>query len=104
MAYYPLEQLSRLYDGYQRDFNVAGRAILLCQMEGRVFIIENRCPHMDVALTYAQQLPNLKLRCRAHGIEFDMQSGKACGPLSNTITPIKHYTPIYEGSQIGVEF
>ncbi len=103
MAFYPLEQLSRLHDGYQRDFNVSGRAILLCQMDGRVFIIENRCPHMDVALTHAEQLPNLKLRCRAHGIEFDMQSGKACGPLSDTISPIKHYAPIYEGTQIGIE-
>ena len=103
MAFYALEQLSRLHDGYQRDFNVAGHALLLCQMDGRVFLIENRCPHMDVALTYAQQLPDLKLRCRAHGIEFDMNSGRACGPLASTIAPIKQFTPVYEGTQIGIE-
>lgn len=103
MAFFPLEQLSKMYDGYQQEFKVQGKSLLLCQLEGRAFIIENRCPHMDVALTYATQLPDMKLRCRAHGIEFDLNSGRACGPLADVISPMKKFLPVYEGSQIGVE-
>ncbi len=99
----PLEQLSRLCDGYQRGFHVNGHALLLCQMEGQVFIIENRCPHMDVVLTEAIQLPGRRIRCRAHGIEFDMQSGKACGPLADVLECLKHYPVVYNGSCIGID-
>lgn len=103
MSFMPLEQLSRLFDGYQKPFNVHGHSLLLCQLDGEVFIIENRCPHMDVALTTATQLPNKCLRCRAHGIEFDLVSGKARGPLASTLAPVKKYFPVYEGTQVGVD-
>lgn len=103
MSFFPLEQLSKMYDGYQQDFNVDGHQLLLCQLEGQVFIIENRCPHMDVTLTYAMQLPGMKIRCRAHGIEFDLPSGRACGPLADTLESIKKYPVIYEGSQLGID-
>ncbi len=103
MPFFPLEQLSKMHDGYQRDFSVEGHQLLLCQLEGEVFVIENRCPHMDVSLTFAMQLPGVKIRCRAHGIEFDLRSGKACGPLAETLESIKKYPVIYEGNQLGVE-
>lgn len=103
MAFYPLEQLSRLHDGYQQAFEVGGHHVLLCQLEGKTFIVENRCPHMDVPLTHAVQLPGCKLRCRAHGIEFDLLSGKACGPLADLVDGVKTYILAYEGTKVGVE-
>ena len=103
MTFFALEQCHRLHDGYQRAFKVEGQDLLLCQLEGQVFIIENRCPHMDVSLTEAVQLPGKKLRCRAHGIEFDMVTAKACGPLADTLDCLRHFPVVYEGTQIGVE-
>lgn len=103
MSFYPLEKLNRLYDGYQQPFSVAGRQLLLIQTEGRLSLIENRCPHMDVSLTAAVQLPGGMIRCRAHGIEFDLVSGKAQGPLGDTIECLKHFTLVYDGNQVGVE-
>lgn len=103
MAFYPLEQLSRIQDGYKRAFNVGGKALLLCQVEAQLFLIENRCPHMDVALSDGALVPGMKIRCRAHGIEFDMQSGRACGPLAGTLAGLTKFPIIYEGHQVGVE-
>ncbi|MFL0808933.1 MAG: Rieske 2Fe-2S domain-containing protein [Agarilytica sp.] len=103
MAFIALEQLSRLHDGYQRAFSVEGQALLLCQLEGQVFVIENRCPHMDVSLTSATQLPGPMLRCSAHGIAFDMISGKAQGPLADTLGCLKKFPLVYEGAQVGVD-
>ncbi|MFT5082746.1 MAG: nitrite reductase/ring-hydroxylating ferredoxin subunit [Lentisphaeria bacterium] len=104
MPFHPLEKLSRLHDGYQRAFKIEGHALLLCQMEGQVFIIENNCPHMDAPLTDATQVSGGKLRCRAHGIEFDLNSGRACGPLADTIAKVSKFSVVYEGGSVGTEF
>ena len=102
MNFYPLEQLSNLVDGYQRAFKVGRENILLCQLEGEVFAIENRCPHMDVPLDRATQLPGKMIRCNAHGIEFELESGSARGPLAG-MCGLKKYDLIYEGTQVGIE-
>lgn len=102
MAFYPLAKLSHLYDGYQMAFRVAGHNLLLVQQNGSAYLIENRCPHMDAPLTNADQGPGI-LRCRAHGIEFELASGKACGPLAGTLASLKHYPIAYDGNTLGVE-
>jgi len=103
MAFFPIEQLNRLYDGYQKAFKIAGRDLLLLQQDGVPFVIENRCPHMDAPLTYAAQVPGGLLRCRVHGIEFELASGKACGPLANTIDGLKKFPVVFDGNQLGVD-
>ncbi|WP_045859967.1 Rieske (2Fe-2S) protein [Teredinibacter purpureus] len=103
MAFYPLEQLSRLHDGYQKAFSVDRLELLLVQQDGKPFILENRCPHMDVPLTHAQLLPSGKIRCRAHGIEFQLESGRAEGPLASQLDCLKKYPVIFDGAFVGVE-
>ena len=103
VTFYSLEKLSELYDGYQKAFSVGGKPLLLLQTDGQVHIIENVCPHMDVPLTQAIQLPEQRIRCRAHGIEFELESGKALGPLANTLSCLTRFSPVYEGVSIGVE-
>jgi|GEM_PF-5219833 len=46
MAFVPLEKLGRLHDGYKKVFKVDRHNLLLMQLEGKVYLIENRCPHM----------------------------------------------------------
>ena len=103
MAFFALEQLSQLHDGYRRTFNIDGLSLLLLQLEGEVFLIENRCPHMDYSLSNSQAIPGLKIRCIAHGIEFDLNSGQACGPLAGTLDGLKKFPLIYDGNKVGVE-
>ena len=103
MTFYSLEKLSQLHDGYQKAFSVGGKDVLLVQLEGQVHLIENKWPHMDVPLTYAMQLSEQRIRCRAHGIEFELESGKPLGPLANTLGCLKRFTLVYEGAEIGVE-
>lgn len=103
MAYIVLEQLSRISDGYMKVFQVGGESLLLIQEDGRLFLIENRCPHMDVSLSTGELLPGYKIRCKAHGIEFDLMSGKADGPLANTLDCLKKYDLVYEGNTVGID-
>ena len=103
MAFYPLEQLSQLHDGYLKSFKVAGLNLLLVQLEGERYLIENRCPHMDVPLDTAQLFGATGIRCRAHGIEFDLNSGKSKGPLTDTLPCLKKYAVAYQGTTLGVD-
>lgn len=103
MAFYPLEQLSRMSDGYLKAFSVADKQLLLCQVEGGTYIIENRCPHMDLALTYGTLLPGKKIRCPAHGIAFNFDSGKADGPLAEALECLQRFNVVYQGTELGVE-
>lgn len=99
MAFYPLERLSRLYDGYQRAITVAGHSLLLVQCDGEVHVLRNICPHMDAPLTYAT-LGNGIIRCPLHGIEFQLRNGNA---VRSPVGPLKKYPVVYEGDHIGVE-
>jgi len=102
MPFFALEKLSALHEGYKKAFNIDGHAILLLQFNDKPIIIENNCPHMDVPLDNGELTDN-GIRCRAHGIEFDLPSGKAIGPLANMLTCLKRYPVVYEGTQLGVE-
>ena len=104
MAYHQLEQLSRLYDGYMRPFVIEGRRLLLLQEAGKLHLIENRCPHMDIPLETGALLPTEAIRCRAHGIEFDLNTGKASGPLADSLDCLTRFRLAYEGTTVGVEF
>lgn len=101
--FYPVETLSRLHDGFRKAFSANGLNLLLLQHEGEVFIIENRCPHMDVSLSHAVLLDGKKIQCRAHGIEFELQSGKACGPLAATLDCLRKFRVAYDGNKVGID-
>lgn len=103
MAFFALEKLINLHDGYLKPFKVAGRELLLIQEAGRPYIIENSCPHMGVSLSSATLLPEGLIRCRAHGIEFELESGKAIGPLANNLECLKKFSIVYQGANLGVE-
>ncbi len=103
MTFYALEKLVNLQDGYQKAFKVAGHNLLLVHENGRSYLLENACPHMGVALDRATLLPQGLIRCNAHGIEFELDSGKALGPLANTLECLKKFEPVYQGNEIGVD-
>lgn len=104
MTFYALEKLINLHDGYKKAFKVAGRDLLLVQENGKAYLIKNSCPHMGVMLTSATLHPEGSIRCKAHGIEFQLESGRAVGPLANTLECLYKYEIAYDGPNLGVEF
>ena len=51
-----------------------GRPVLLCWSEGRVFALDNRCPHMGFPLSKGS-LETGVLTCHWHHAQFDITSG-----------------------------
>lgn len=95
-----LETLSSLHDGYRRVFRVSGRELLLLQVDGEHFLIENRCPHQGFPLLDASRQGST-IRCSRHGFSFDLVSG-ACVGDSSKCGRLVRYQPVYEGNAIGV--
>lgn len=102
MAYRSLENLHQLYDGYCQAFSVAGRSLLLVQDQGVARVLINRCPHMDARMD-SGTVANGNIRCPVHGIEFNLQTGIAIGPLAHCLTQLEQLTVCYEGSTVGVD-
>lgn len=99
MAFYPLERLMNLYDGYQKAFHINGMSLLLIQDEGRRYLIINQCPHQQAPLA-GSTVQNGKIRCQLHGMSFDLLSGVTTDGCQERL---KALPLIFEGSSIGVD-
>lgn len=102
MAFYSLANLADMYDGFSAAFNVGGQRLLLLQENGEIFVIENRCPHMDAPLA-SGRVTQGAIVCRAHGIAFDLRSGRARGPLAGMLDCLRFFPVVYEGNKVGVD-
>lgn len=101
LTFYPLEKLHQLYDGYKRAFRVNRLELLLIQEEGKSYLIENRCPHMDAPLTLGT-IQRGYIRCPMHGISFDIKTGHASPQTPSAVGCVTIFTPAYDGNMIGV--
>ena len=98
MAFYALERLINLYDGYRQPFVVAGKPLLLIQEEGKPLIIFNQCPHLQAPLERGS-IHDGVIQCPAHGMRFSLSSGQCLDACNNSL----RFLPIaYDGNKIGV--
>lgn len=102
MAYIALEKLHQLHDGYRRTIRVDGKELLLIQEDGQRYLITNRCPHMGASLHRAT-VSNDVLRCPAHGIEFDLRTGRSVGSAAECAGTLERCSLVYDGNTIGID-
>jgi nitrite reductase/ring-hydroxylating ferredoxin subunit len=101
VAFYPLERLHRLHDGYQQAFTVCGLSLLLIQTEGKTHLIANRCPHMNAPLDHARVEGDV-IRCPLHRFEYRLSSGLPARPVFPAGGSLQPYPLAYEGNQVGI--
>ncbi len=100
MAFYPLERLVNLHDGYRQVFRVEGLSLLLIQEEGQRYLLRNMCPHKGFPL-HTGTLCGAKIRCAYHAMEFDLLTGRC---IQHPLQPgVKTYALVYEGAMLGME-
>ncbi|MCC8394741.1 Rieske 2Fe-2S domain-containing protein [Paraburkholderia sp. MMS20-SJTR3] len=64
---------------------VDGRSIVLFNLDGTIYALDNACPHNGAALA-SGQLEGCLLRCPAHGLRFDVRSGAMAGAGGLSVT------------------
>ncbi len=106
MTFFVLAKTNELTEGFKRSVKLPSMTLLVFYHEGELYIIEDRCPHMDVPLatgTLEATETGSVIRCRAHGIAFNLTSGKAEGMWSDTLNCLNSYAPVYHDYTVGVE-
>ena len=100
MAFYPLEKLINLYDGYRRVFRVDGMALLLVQEGGQRYLLRDMCPHKGFPL-HTGTINGTRIRCAYHAMEFELATGRC---VQHPLQPgVKTYPLAYDGQLVGVE-
>ena len=106
MAFFALAKTNELADGFMRSVKTPAGTVLLIVHQDVVHIIEDRCPHMDIPLVTGTLEDNGQaglLRCRAHGIAFDLASDQADGHWQGLLPCLKRFEPVYRDYWVGVD-
>lgn len=100
--------------GTMKKFSIEGYDVLVANIDGSYFAIDNYCPHTSGDLS-AGKLEGSVVTCPRHGSQFDIKDGKCIrwaqmGPVISTIVKmIKPPRPAYsykvkiEGGSVLVE-
>ena len=76
MNYIKVAQTTDLAEGEKKKITLEAREILLTNVKGSYYAIDNICPHMGGSL-YDGKLEGNNIICPKHGSVFDVTTGKA---------------------------
>ncbi|HEY3282913.1 MAG TPA: Rieske 2Fe-2S domain-containing protein [Armatimonadota bacterium] len=90
--------LSDVPEGGARRVRVGSAEVALFRQNGRVFAMEDYCPHAGVPLSEGELEPGI-VRCWHHGWEFELETG-ACATCPSR--PAVTYEVRIEGDRVWV--
>ena len=61
-----------------KHFELDGKEILIANVEGRFYAMDDRCGHMNALLSMGN-LKDTTLTCGFHGAQFEVTTGKKIG-------------------------
>lgn len=103
VAFYSLEKLHRMQEGYRQCFRVAGRQLLLMEVNGHRYLLENRCPHAGHPLLEST-VEGDWIRCPLHGICFHLLDGKTDSQEASMVgKQLSFFRIAYQDDQLGVD-
>jgi 3-phenylpropionate/trans-cinnamate dioxygenase ferredoxin component len=73
--FYRVADVSELTAETMQCVSVAGKRLLIAQVQGRFYAADERCPHEDASLCKGS-LHGTLVSCPLHGSRFDLTTGK----------------------------
>jgi len=86
--------------GRVQVYEVDGRRIAVCNVDGAFYAIDDVCTHDGGALDQGQ-LEGDQIECPRHGARFDVKTGRAL--TLPAVLPVKSYPVQVAGDEIRVE-
>ncbi|MFZ4856919.1 MAG: Rieske (2Fe-2S) protein [Desulfuromonadaceae bacterium] len=68
-------KISEVPDFGKKTVSVSGREILLVNVKGKIYAVENECPHQGSPLT-AAIVKDGSISCPRHGYRFNLEDGR----------------------------
>ena len=100
MAQHKVAKRSEIAPGSTRRVVVDGSEILLCNVEGNLYAIEDVCTHDGGPLDQGQ-LEGETVVCPRHGATFDVRTGDAL--TLPAVVPVMTYPVTVEGDDVYVD-
>ena len=93
--------------GGKMKVNVKGTEIMLANVGGAIYALENRCPHMGGSLADGV-VEGSVIKCPRHGSKFDLATGKNVGQakilfMKMNVRDAKSYKAEVRGAEVFVE-
>lgn len=96
----PVARTSEISPGATKRVDVAGDAILICNVDGKFYAIEDACTH-DGADFEGAELEDCRIMCPRHGAFFDVTNGAAL--TLPAFVPLKTFAVRVENESIFIE-
>jgi 3-phenylpropionate/trans-cinnamate dioxygenase ferredoxin subunit len=96
----PVARKSEIADGTTKRVDVSGQSVLLCNVAGEIFAIEDVCTHDGGPLDEGELMGD-RIMCPRHGAFFDVKSGAAL--TLPAIVPVQTHKVRTDGDDIFVE-
>jgi 3-phenylpropionate/trans-cinnamate dioxygenase ferredoxin subunit len=96
----PVARRSEIPPGSTKRVDVAGEAVLVCNVDGAFYAIEDVCTHDGAALDQGE-LEGCRIMCPRHGAFFDVTTGAAL--TLPAVVPVRTYAVRVAGDDIFVE-
>ena len=71
----PVLEENALQEGKMKLVSVEGTPVLFIKQQGKIFVIDNRCPHMSCSFS-GGTLDGLAIVCPCHEWRFDLRTGE----------------------------
>lgn len=83
--YIAIADETELAPAQMKRIEAGGKKLLLCNADGRHYVVDEMCSHEDYSL-YLGCIQNGRIKCSLHGSYFDLESGEptvepACEPI-----------------------
>jgi 3-phenylpropionate/trans-cinnamate dioxygenase ferredoxin subunit len=96
----PVARKSAIAPGTTARVVVDGVPVLLCNVAGELFAVEDVCTHDGAALD-AAELDGCRIMCPRHGALFDVTTGKAL--TLPAVAPLPTYPVRVDGDDVSIE-
>ena len=93
--FHELASADEVAPGEVRAYEVEGRPVALCNVDGELHAFENVCTHQFVYLSEGE-LVGKEIKCPLHGAKFDVTTGKALSFPAVKAVP-KHEVKVEDG-------
>ena len=92
-------KVSELPPGKMLVVSVAEERVVLCNVDGKIFAVEDRCSHDDGTLSDGE-LIGAEIECPRHGARFDVKTGAVTCPPA--VRPIRHFQVQIDGDAVQI--
>lgn len=104
MDYIKAAQTGDIQEGAKKRIDLDGRVLLVTNIQGKYYAIDNKCPHMGGSL-FDGKLEGERIICPKHGTAFDVKTGKVIQNgkiafIKLNVSDVRAYPVKVEGTDI----